>query len=223
MVEARKDDDKRPEAENAAAMSGLAEASAKLFAEQATAMAVMTAYGIRVASEMTSMMLGALRGPVAADGSEASDPAGSEPAKSEPAAEVVPLRPAREVDTAAASAPKTPVRPVREAAAKSAPSRTPRAGARSPKPSQSRPASRKAATAGAVKPASSGRDDLKKISGIGPRLEQVLNERGITRFSDLAGLGKAALKKLDGELGLEGRAVRDDWTGQARALSGGKG
>ena len=67
------------------------------------------------------------------------------------------------------------------------------------------------------------RDDLKKISGIGPRLEQELNDRGIIRYSDIAGLGKAAVKKLDTELGLEGRITRDDWAGQAKALSGGKG
>ena len=78
----------------------------------------------------------------------------------------------------------------------------------------------KAAPAAAV---SIDRDDLKKISGIGPRLEQELNARGITRYGDIAALTKAAVRKLDGELGLEGRIVRDDWASQAQALSGGKG
>ncbi|RYH07823.1 MAG: hypothetical protein EON57_05775, partial [Alphaproteobacteria bacterium] len=59
MVEARKNDDGKPEAQDAAVdLSRLAEASAKLFAEQTSAMAVMTAYGMSVAAQMTSMMLG---------------------------------------------------------------------------------------------------------------------------------------------------------------------
>ncbi|MDX0697085.1 NADH:ubiquinone oxidoreductase [Sinorhizobium medicae] len=62
------------------------------------------------------------------------------------------------------------------------------------------------------------RDDLKRISGIGPKLEQVLNGRGIFRFADMAALSKAEVERLDSELGLGGRVVRDDWIGQAKAL-----
>ncbi|WP_324763241.1 NADH:ubiquinone oxidoreductase [Sinorhizobium meliloti] len=63
-------------------------------------------------------------------------------------------------------------------------------------------------------------DDLKQISGIGPKLEQVLNGRGIFRFADIAALSKADMERLDSELGLAGRGVRDDWIGQAKALTG---
>jgi NADH-quinone oxidoreductase subunit E len=63
-------------------------------------------------------------------------------------------------------------------------------------------------------------DDLKHISGIGPKLEQVLNGRGIFRFADIAALSKADVERLDSELGLAGRGVRDDWIGQAKALTG---
>jgi len=81
------------------------------------------------------------------------------------------------------------------------------------------------AVAKAATPASpvSGGDDLKKISGIGPRLEQELNARGIRHYADIAMLTKARVKKLDSELGLEGRIAKDDWASQAKALSGGKG
>jgi NADH-quinone oxidoreductase subunit E len=48
----------------------------------------------------------------------------------------------------------------------------------------------------------------------------VLHARGITRFSQIAQLDAGELSALDAELGLEGRAVRDDWVGQARAISG---
>ncbi|MDK4703783.1 5' DNA nuclease [Rhizobium sp. CNPSo 4062] len=61
-------------------------------------------------------------------------------------------------------------------------------------------------------------DDLKRISGIGPKLEQVLNGRGIKRFADIAGWSDADIDRIDGELGFEGRIRRDDWVGQAKAL-----
>ncbi|MDK1489184.1 NADH:ubiquinone oxidoreductase [Sinorhizobium sp. 7-81] len=63
-------------------------------------------------------------------------------------------------------------------------------------------------------------DDLKRISGIGPKLEQVLNARGIRRFADIAGWSEADVARLDKELGFDGRILRDDWVGQAKALKG---
>ena len=94
MVEARKDNDREPVADNAASdMSRLADASAKLFAEQASAMAMMTAYGMTVAAQMTGMMLGAFRGPVAASDVEETKPAEQKPSANErkPVATVVPV------------------------------------------------------------------------------------------------------------------------------------
>ncbi len=82
-------------------------------------------------------------------------------------------------------------------------------------PKSRRPVKRAAAPA-----ASLANDDLKRISGIGPKLEQVLNGRGIFRFADIAALSRADVERLDSELGLAGRVVRDDWIGQAKALTG---
>lgn len=78
-----------------------------------------------------------------------------------------------------------------------------------------RPVKRAAAPAAGL-----ANDDLKQISGIGPKLEQVLNGRGIFRFADIAALSRADMERLDSELGLAGRGVRDDWIGQAKALTG---
>lgn len=63
-------------------------------------------------------------------------------------------------------------------------------------------------------------DDLKRISGIGPKLEQVLNAKGIRRFADVAAWSEADVARLDDELGFGGRIKRDDWVGQAKALKG---
>lgn len=61
-------------------------------------------------------------------------------------------------------------------------------------------------------------DDLKRIDGIGPKLEQILNKNGIRRIADLAALSEAEMAAMDAELGLDGRALRDDWLGQAKAF-----
>ncbi|GAC1042551.1 5' DNA nuclease [Rhizobium sp. No.120] len=61
-------------------------------------------------------------------------------------------------------------------------------------------------------------DDLKRISGVGPKLEQVLNGRGIKRFADIAAWSDVDIERIDTELGFDGRIRRDDWVGQAKAL-----
>jgi len=62
-------------------------------------------------------------------------------------------------------------------------------------------------------------DDLKLISGIGPKLEQVLNAKGIRSFAAIAGWSDEEAGALDAELGFDGRIARDDWRGQARTLA----
>jgi NADH-quinone oxidoreductase subunit E len=62
-------------------------------------------------------------------------------------------------------------------------------------------------------------DDLKLISGIGPKLEQVLNARGVRTFAAIAGWSDEEAAALDAELGFDGRIARDDWRGQAKALA----
>ncbi|SCW28090.1 NADH-quinone oxidoreductase subunit E [Rhizobium mongolense subsp. loessense] len=78
----------------------------------------------------------------------------------------------------------------------------------------SKPTAQKKAAARAKKA-----DDLKLIAGIGPKLEQVLNAKGIRTFAEIAAWTDAEIAKLDAELGFNGRVARDDWTGQAKALS----
>jgi NADH-quinone oxidoreductase subunit E len=74
----------------------------------------------------------------------------------------------------------------------------------------------------AARKASAVADDLKRISGIGPKLEQVLNGRGVRRFADIVAWTPAEIARLDADLGFEGRIDRDDWVGQAKALAGSK-
>jgi poly(3-hydroxybutyrate) depolymerase len=63
-------------------------------------------------------------------------------------------------------------------------------------------------------------DDLKTISGIGPKLERILNENGIFHFWQVAALTGDQIADLETKLGFKGRVTRDDWIGQATRLSG---
>ncbi len=63
------------------------------------------------------------------------------------------------------------------------------------------------------------RDDLKRINGVGPVLEEKLNAAGIDRYRQIAVLNESDIDRLESEiLHLSGRVRRDDWVGQAKAL-----
>ncbi|MFN3482221.1 MAG: NADH-quinone oxidoreductase subunit NuoE [Rhabdaerophilum calidifontis] len=110
-----------------------------------------------------------------------------------------------------------------------------------PKPAESKPAESRAgqsksaapapaaaAADDAAKPAllSAARDgrpdDLKLIWGVGPKLETMLHRMGVFHFDQIAGWSAANLAWVDQNLeGFRGRAVRDDWIGQAKKLAAG--
>ena len=63
------------------------------------------------------------------------------------------------------------------------------------------------------------KNDLKLISGVGPKLEETLNEIGIYTFEQVSKMTKAEYDLLDSITGsFPGRAERDDWAGQAKKL-----
>ena len=67
--------------------------------------------------------------------------------------------------------------------------------------------------------ASLGRDDLKMIKGVGPAIEKTLNEMGIFRFDQIAGMSEYDIDRVANRLkGFRTRIYREDWIGQAREL-----
>lgn len=67
-----------------------------------------------------------------------------------------------------------------------------------------------------------GADDLKKIKGVGPKLEAMLNGMGIYHFDQVASWGASEQKWVDENLqGFKGRATRDKWVEQAKTLAAG--
>ena len=70
-------------------------------------------------------------------------------------------------------------------------------------------------------PRKTGADDLTKISGIGPKLAALLNETGFYHFDQIAKWSDQECAWVDQNLkGYTGRASRDKWVEQAKALLG---
>jgi len=64
-------------------------------------------------------------------------------------------------------------------------------------------------------------DDLKKLKGVGPKLEATLNELGFFHFDQIADWGQAEVAWVDSRLKFKGRIERDGWIEQAKLLASG--
>ena len=64
-------------------------------------------------------------------------------------------------------------------------------------------------------------DDLKKIKGVGPKLEGVLNELGVWHFWQIASWTATEVAWVDTRLKFKGRIERDGWIEQAKTLADG--
>ncbi len=65
-------------------------------------------------------------------------------------------------------------------------------------------------------------DDLKKIKGVGPKLEKLLNSMGFYHFDQVAAWTSAEIAWVDDNLeGFKGRVTRDNWVEQAKTLAAG--
>lgn len=61
-------------------------------------------------------------------------------------------------------------------------------------------------------------DDLTRIEGVGPVLQNCLISYGFRRYADIAVLDDAGVQKLNVQLELDDEVESQDWRGQARAL-----
>lgn len=64
-------------------------------------------------------------------------------------------------------------------------------------------------------------DDLKKISGVGPVLEERLNELGIYHFWQVAKFEERDIELVNEAMSFPGRIERDEWIAQAKNLAEG--
>lgn len=200
---------------------------ANLSAHPMAAMAASSAIGMGIASQMFGMMVGTMNGAMDTATRLASHhgqgmsipnifefdfPTGGfgdpEATAEEGAGEQVPTpMTAAEATAVAAGAPPAAPEPKPAAKAKKAPAA----------PVQPE---------GFVKPVAMDKpatpDDLKQISGIGPKLEQVLNDLGIWTFEQIAAWNAQEIAWIDDYLQFRGRIERDGWIAQAadRAKAG---
>ena len=67
-----------------------------------------------------------------------------------------------------------------------------------------------------------GPDDLKRIKGIGPKLEKLCHTLGFYHFDQIAAWTSAEVAWVDANLeGFKGRVTRDNWVEQAKLLASG--
>ncbi|MFK7879163.1 hypothetical protein [Roseobacter sp.] len=150
----------------------------------------------------------------------APQPAAPAPAPAKPAAPATAAAPE-------ATKPATAPKPIAKSSSP-APAASP-VTAEKPKPAEKKAAPKKASPkASDARPTTlsdaareGGADDLKLISGVGPKLEETLNSLGIWHFDQVAGLKQKDIAWVDERLRFKGRIERDDWVGQAKILAEG--
>jgi len=215
-----------------------------LLGNPAAAMAAATAIGFGFANQMASAFFGVMQGALetanrqrVAQEAEAALAKAEAPVVAEPvkAPEVVAERVEAAETPQAKAAPKPVAKKVAamagpaEVSAKAAPAvKTAKAKAQpkavvkaEPKAVIKAPAKTKAlakTTAPAKSVAKPVDGDLKQISGIGPKLEGLLKDMGVMSVAQIAAWTDKDIARFDKDLGFEGRIVRDDWVGQAKAL-----
>ncbi|MBY6046047.1 hypothetical protein [Vannielia litorea] len=72
-------------------------------------------------------------------------------------------------------------------------------------------------------PREGGPDDLKKIKGVGKKLEALLHEMGFFHYDQIAGWTAEEIAWVNANLkGFKGRVTRDNWVEQAKVLASGE-
>jgi NADH-quinone oxidoreductase subunit E len=189
--------DKKPGADWTAVMPKQVVPAANLLTPPMGAMAAVSVLSLGIASQMWGLWAGALAGVLDANTK-------LKPLDISPVAEASQVPDVAELKTI-----------IREKSAETAPKAVPVKKAR-PVAVSTEPVKPVAIE----KPAIS--DDLKRISGVGPKLEQVLNGLGIYTYAQIAEWSPQEIAWVDDHLKFGGRIERDEWGKQSAALAGGK-
>jgi NADH-quinone oxidoreductase subunit E len=64
-------------------------------------------------------------------------------------------------------------------------------------------------------------DDLKRISGVGPKIEELLNDLGVYHYDQIANWSSDQVDWVEEHLKFKGRIAREGWIDQAKILAGG--
>jgi NADH-quinone oxidoreductase subunit E len=187
-----------------------------LMANPAAVIAAATVLGFGFSTQMAGAFLGAFQGAVEVtnkltmtpEDRDVSVSVSASQARSDAGQEAKPEKAERVAETGPQTLRKKPVFAKARGAAK----------AFLAKAEVAAPASAPEVLAPRRKPAAKA-GDLKRIPGIGPKLEQVLKGLGVLSLADIAAWTTVDVARMDKELGFEGRIARDDWVGQAKLLA----
>ena len=72
-----------------------------------------------------------------------------------------------------------------------------------------------------VRPVTAERDNLQRIGGVTPEIEQGLNAQGVSRYSQIAQWSPSDIERFEKQLLTGGRIARENWVEQAQILSRG--
>jgi NADH-quinone oxidoreductase subunit E len=228
---------------NASAMTSWmkdGEAGLMPMAVQSAGAAVMAAsFGMAAATHMTGMMFGLYQGMIEASMRQGGAAMPTEPA-AKPAARTAKKAPAAAKTTIETGADVVPMEPAEPAPAKAratveklkSDASEAAAAARETSDTAAAKAERASESlTGHLEPEDFRRpaeiekpalpDDLKMISGVGPKLEQVLNGLGVWTFGQISAWTAEEIAWVDDYLQFKGRIERDDWIRQSAALAAG--
>ncbi len=160
------------------------------------------------------------------------------------ASNVVPLSSAKAAKPAEAAKPSMAVvaaKPAAKPEAKAAPAKAPasKTPAKSEaKPAEVKPAAKPAAKAEAAKvvakpsgpqqpkglkaPRNGKADELRAITGVGPKIEKQLHDLGLYHFDQIVALNKGEIAWVEDHIGFPGRMTREGWQKQCKDLAAGK-
>jgi predicted flap endonuclease-1-like 5' DNA nuclease len=71
-------------------------------------------------------------------------------------------------------------------------------------------------------PRNGQKDNLTRIKGIGVKIEETLNEKGIYHFDQIANWTDEEIKWVDANVAFPGRVKRENWVEQAKTLAAGE-
>jgi len=91
-----------------------------------------------------------------------------------------------------------------------------------PAPQKDAPQEADNVTDNGAKPAGEIVDDLKLIAGVGPVLEQKLNDLGVTSLKQVAQFTPEDITRIDEALSFKGRIDRENWIDQAKGFLAGE-
>ncbi len=138
-------------------------------------------------------------------------------AKAKPTAKAKPVAEVKEAAVAAKSK-STAAKPVKPGKGTKSTKTAKAAASGANTPDVPAKTAKKVKRAKVLEPNAAAPDDLTKIKGVGPKLQEALYSLGIFHYWQIAQMTKAEAEQVDTRINFPGRIAREKWISQAKAL-----